>query len=136
MLGAVLLCCAHNLYTPYLNFGMHWMKQNINKMKQHLKLQSKINCLMKKISSMNMKLYRLELVSGNKLQQIFTICHNARILILYCRCGSLSPSPSPLSSAPAAPWGCRQRVPLEKYTISTIKGTVARDFRPPLFSIK
>ncbi len=83
------------LYTPHLNFGMHWMKQNTNKMKQHLKLQSKINCLMKKISSMNNSLYRLQLVSGNKLQKIFTICHNARILILYCRCGSLSPFPLP-----------------------------------------
>ncbi len=31
------------------------------------------------------------------------------------------PLPLALSPAPAAPWGCRQRVPLEKDTISTVK---------------
>ncbi len=34
---------------------------------------------MKKISSKNNSLYRIELVSENKLQKIFTICHNAQI---------------------------------------------------------
>ncbi len=47
---------------------------------------------MKKISSKNNFIYRLELVSENKFKIMLIML---KFLILYCRCGS--PSPFPLS---------------------------------------
>ncbi len=61
-------------------------------------------------------LYRLELVSGNKLQKIFTICHNARIPYLILPVWF--PLPLSVSPFPAAPWGCRH---CKKDPISTVK---------------
>ncbi len=60
---------------------------------------------MKKISSMNNSLYRLELVSGNKLQKIFTICHNAFPYLILPVWFPLLPPPPPFPSPLPAPWG-------------------------------
>jgi hypothetical protein len=79
---------------------------------------------MKKISSKNNSLYRLELVSGNKLHKIFTICHNAFPYLILPVWFPLLPPPPPFPSPLPAPWGCRHRVlfvPAEKDPISTVK---------------
>ncbi len=74
---------------------------------------------MKKISSMSNSLYRLELVSGNKLQKMFTICHMLEFLSYTAGVVPSPPPPSPFSRP--TPWWCRHHVPLEKDTISTVK---------------
>jgi hypothetical protein len=68
---------------------------------------------MKKISSMNNSLYRLELVSGNKLQKILTICYNARILS-YTAGVVPSPLPLPPFPGPRCALGVQTSRPLRK----------------------
>ncbi len=102
--------------SPLYSLSKLWNALDETKYQQNettFKIAIKINCLMKKISSMNNSLYRLELESGNKLQKIFTICYNARILS-YTTGVVPSPLPLPPFPGPRRALGVQTSRPLRK----------------------